>query len=519
MTDHPIPSLTESHQNPVNRFFHQPLIADLVTFLAFFGLYLKTLSPSVFAYDSAELASGVYTLGIVHNTGYPLYLLLAKLFTLIVPFGDIAYRVNLFSALCAALSLAVVRRVALRLSGSPNAALLATAMLGVSYPMWSQAVIAEVYTLHILFLSLILWLALRWRESGRERDLILLALAQGLSFGNHMATVLSLPAVAYLVWASLRDGRTPPPRARAWPLAGLAFLAGPLTYLYLPLRYNAAPAFDYARLLGFDLSTAGGVLSFVRGKTLEHLFFGYGWTEVPRQSFEFLDLVWETYLGAGLLLAILGIRRLWEQDRTLSTAFIVLAGANALFYINFRVFDKNTMFLPVFLVINLWAAVGFREVQDRWKSVAARRASLWGAAVLVALMLALNYPRADLSRNLLTRRFATEVLGQASPQALVLGGWYDLQPIEYLQLVEGVRPDVELFDFGAYTLRRSADLEPGDLSEKEIRRITEEEIRLIVAEQLAQGRPVFSLGFNPALEPAFDQSAVSRWLYAITPAD
>src|SRR4030095_16331863 len=79
----------------------------MLLFIAAFVLYLRTLAPSLLYGDSAEFQTIAYTLGIGHPTGYPIYVLLAKLFTFL-PVGEIAYRVNLFSAFCAALTVGVV---------------------------------------------------------------------------------------------------------------------------------------------------------------------------------------------------------------------------------------------------------------------------------------------------------------------------------------------------------------------------------------------------------------------------
>src|SRR5512142_2000566 len=77
----------------------------VLCFLCPFAIYLLTLAPTVYTFDSAEFATGAYVLGIIHPTGYPLYLVLAKLFTFI-PVGDVAYRVNLLSALFGAVTVA-----------------------------------------------------------------------------------------------------------------------------------------------------------------------------------------------------------------------------------------------------------------------------------------------------------------------------------------------------------------------------------------------------------------------------
>jgi hypothetical protein len=88
------------------RLLADPVPRLLITFLAPFLLYLLTLAPTIYNLDSAELATAVATNGIVRATGYPLYLLLGKLFVLL-PVGDVGYRLNLFSAVCGALTIAL----------------------------------------------------------------------------------------------------------------------------------------------------------------------------------------------------------------------------------------------------------------------------------------------------------------------------------------------------------------------------------------------------------------------------
>lgn len=85
--------------------------------LVSFGLYLRTLQPGLLPNDSAEFQVLAYTLDHAHTTGYHVYLVLAKLFTFL-PVGEIAYRVNLFSAFMGGLTVALVYLNGKVLSGS-----------------------------------------------------------------------------------------------------------------------------------------------------------------------------------------------------------------------------------------------------------------------------------------------------------------------------------------------------------------------------------------------------------------
>ncbi len=130
------------------------------------AIYLQTLAPSVATLfdDSLEFPLASYRLGIVHPTGYPLYTLLSKLFTLGAA-QSVAGRVNLFSAVAGALTVSLVFLVARQLTRRRLPATLGALALAVSPLFWSQAVIAEVYTLHTAFVCAIIWVALRWGKN------------------------------------------------------------------------------------------------------------------------------------------------------------------------------------------------------------------------------------------------------------------------------------------------------------------------------------------------------------------
>jgi hypothetical protein len=102
-----------------------------------------------------------YALGITHPTGYPTYVMLAHLFTYL-PFGDVAYRVNLASAVSAALAVAAVFAAAYLLSRRILAAAAGALAFATGTTFWSVAVVAEVYALNVLLIllpiiSLLLW--------------------------------------------------------------------------------------------------------------------------------------------------------------------------------------------------------------------------------------------------------------------------------------------------------------------------------------------------------------------------
>lgn len=136
---------------------------------AAFLLYWRTMPPTVLDGDSGEFQYMAYILGVPHSSGYPLYILLGKLFTLL-PFGDPAWRVNLLSVVCAALTVPLVYAVARRLIGNRVPAALAALVIAVTPSMWGGALETKTYALHLFLGVLCALLTLRWHQDNRSKD-------------------------------------------------------------------------------------------------------------------------------------------------------------------------------------------------------------------------------------------------------------------------------------------------------------------------------------------------------------
>src|SRR5262245_45286766 len=159
-----------------------------------FAVYALGACPTIYVGDSGELTTAVAVLGIPHPTGYPLYVLLGKLWTLLLPVGSIAWRMSLFSAACGALACGLLYRLGRRLDLHPVAAAFAALLLAVSPSFWAEATVQRVYTLNALVMVVATTLAVRWDE---RRDLGSLAAAFaccGLGASNH--AVMAVYALA-----------------------------------------------------------------------------------------------------------------------------------------------------------------------------------------------------------------------------------------------------------------------------------------------------------------------------------
>jgi hypothetical protein len=200
-----------------------------------FALYARTLVPELLPGDGGEFQTLAYTLGHAHTTGYEVYTVLARLFTLLVPLGDIAYRVNLFSAFCASLTIAFVYLSAKVLSHSRLAGAISAFLLAIATTFWSQAIIAEVYTPGSAVTSAILWLVLVWYETGSQRHLFAAGILGGLGIGVHGSNSLFAPAILILILLKWKD------LGKAWKPALGGAVVGLLVFLAAFAFVDAQP--------------------------------------------------------------------------------------------------------------------------------------------------------------------------------------------------------------------------------------------------------------------------------------
>ena len=179
-------------------------LAPVFVFAASLALYLRTLLPGMAFDDWGELQTVPHVLGIAHPTGYPTYILTAWLFELL-PIGSVAFRANLFAAVCVAVALAAMTSTSLRLGVRPAIAAAVAVATGAIGTIWASAVVAEVNALHLAFIALIVDRSLAWADERRTRDLALGGLLIGLSLGNHLLTAFVAPFfVLFALWAGRR---------------------------------------------------------------------------------------------------------------------------------------------------------------------------------------------------------------------------------------------------------------------------------------------------------------------------
>jgi hypothetical protein len=396
------------------------LCAGIVFWIALV-LYGWTLAPTVTLVDSGELIVAARFLGVAHPPGFPLWTMLAHVASL-MPWGNVAARVNFSSALFAALACAMLTLVVAELmivasyvasrvratkksprqnrkaksdtvpgetdAGSEIGRLLvlgpaigAGLLMAFSRTLWSYATIAEVYSLNTLLILLVFFLMLRWRrcivETRRRmegaaanattpavtaHDALLYAgaLVFGVGLGVHHVTLaLTLPAVGIIVY------RTEGLRffaSKRLCYAALVSLAGLFAvYAYLPLAMSRTPIISWG-----NPRSVQEIWWHMTGRQYQ-VFFAFTPKDVGAHFIEFGRMALREFgfrwAPLTLILALAGFGTVFKRDRTIFWFLALVMGADLAYALGYDIAeDKDAYYLPAFIAIALAAAFGLRWV-------------------------------------------------------------------------------------------------------------------------------------------------------------
>lgn len=373
-------------------------LPEILLTASLLGVYLATLAPSLtwanHGADGGDLITAAATNGVAHPSGYPTYLLLARLFQLI-PIGTLAFRTNLMSALAAGCAALIVYKI-VNASHKVTASLAAAYAIGLAPLFWSQAVITEVYTLHILFIALLLYIS---QDDSRG---FLFGSIFGLSLGNHITTILLLPLLFHKQKKILLHR-----------LAGLAI--GALIYITLPMRAMFHPPINWGSPV-----TIKNFIWLISGDLYQGQIFAPTAAELWVRLQSIALLFFDQFGVVGLLVGFTGAIAYYKPLR-LNHSMIWIALVFSIFPIIYDTPDSYLYLLPAFLCFAIWIGVGLGGVMEMAGKKSARL-SLWVGLVFLAVLFIRaggNWSRIDASRDMRAENFGKAAMSAIPPNAIV----------------------------------------------------------------------------------------------------
>lgn len=442
------------------------VVAVIVSVIVF-GVYFTTMCPTVSFTDSGELATVATTLGVAHPTGYPLWTLIGRLAVMVPVASQEIERLNVLGSILTALAVGFFFKLVLVLYRSthvfqfnpdsqrliagwiPMLSGFVTALIvGFSSTVWAQSVEIEVYALHVLLIVIVTLFFVSGIEiqltNPRQvsRGLLLFAFTLGLSFANHMTTILLAPGFLYLFFVAFGFKR------KSWKLISLLvpfFILGLSAYIYLPVRSSAGTLMDWGHPVTFErfwwhFSGKQYQTWMFAGSAVAQKQFGYF---LSNFSTEFNWIV-IAVLAVGFLEALNLSKRL--------IAFLLILFVSCLAYsVNFDIHEIDPYFMLAYLSCGCFVGIGIVTLL-RWSRH--QRSKLRGAAI-IAFLLTLpviqyceNRGDVDQSKNFLVHDFVNDVFAQVEPRAVVFSSLWDylISPSYYYQVVRKERPDVIFID-------------------------------------------------------------------------
>ncbi|MBS1911730.1 MAG: DUF2723 domain-containing protein [Bacteroidetes bacterium] len=524
-----------------------------------FVLYIITMNPSFGFVDKGELVAVASTLGIAHPTGYPTIMLIGYAFTKIMPFRPVV-SLNIMSAIFTAAGAAVlvflysdlIRRAARRSRAADGGkqkqgrnasrrqeadtapaaesaetveptmrtayAALAALFTACTATWWNQGNGFEVYSLHALMMPLVTLLFLRFADdlegillSGTDRYRIsirrggIFALFVGLSFTNHMSTILLAPAfIFYYLWIwiagarAMRAGGTLGTPANWLAFTGRFLLqqaylgamlaAGLLPYIWLPIRAAMNPQFNWGspttlqllfdhvsgkiyQVYMFDnLETFHQQTSFFLGGLPSELAYAgivvcvLGGLLLARRSefaaplmvvlsvlgfyyagnFTSIPIKWLHMLALFGIAAFVLMGLAWKTTFRLGV-FVTLIFMTCLIYTGFYdIMEIGPYFMTAIFAAGILCALGMAWLHERLGA----RAGLGIACALVVATCWSNFADSNEHGNTIVEDMAVNVMGKLPQKAIIFSGQWDFWVAGsfYLQGVESYRPDVLVVD-------------------------------------------------------------------------
>ncbi len=403
-----------------------------------FAVYLYTAAPSSVWLDAGRIAAGVVSWGIT-DPADPSYHPLAHLFTLL-PIGSIIFRLQIFAALMAAVTLVLIYRLTLQLLAKENdrlfktlAAVVSMLTLAFCYQFWSQAQNIEVFImvglLEAIILSLILWPTQSKEQFMRKMAGIVIAF--GIASGTNPIIMSVMPS-ALLLMAQKRK------LFKDTSLIGLALLGLTivvLIYSYIPIRAQAHPFLNwyYVRHLDDLMVLATGSDLNIYVPELERV---NGFTGSPqvfiKSATNYLEMLVQSFTIWLVPFMLMGAWRLWRSKERFAFWILgLVVGTNFVFSGLYKSGNQESWFIVSYVVLAVFIGQGFYQV-SRWLEKIRDGRKVAMALTLVALLpLITLWPITNRHQWHLSDDYVHNLYRPVEPPAIIYGSGDNYDSLSY----------------------------------------------------------------------------------------
>ncbi len=319
-------------------------------------IYLMTLERKLIGGDTGWYALQVTEMSLMVPTGYPVFSMLEKLFTFL-PIGDIAYRLNLFSAIFGALSILFLFLSINKLVKNEFVSFVSSMIFAFIVPFWEVANRLEFDTLHTFFIALLFFSAILYKENKTRKYLYFFSFCIGLSLTNHPLAFFLVPAIVlYVIIINPKIFKN----VKAIFISILYFILPLLSYLYLPIRSLQGYGEVTTPLRFFYYITGKGVTGELHGGS----FGDKNISLIIKVIKDYLGMIYETYGVLLLLIALIGLIILFKKNKKFVLCTLLLVILNLVVPPLYAGHALRNYLLNSMIVFSFYIASGFMFILD-----------------------------------------------------------------------------------------------------------------------------------------------------------
>jgi hypothetical protein len=388
------------------------------------------------------------TAGTGHETGNPVYLMLIWPLSKI-PIGDIGTRVNAASALFMVLACAIFFLILRELHVRHTIAAAFSIGLGLVPGVLLYAVVAEVHSLHLAFVTAILLALALWEKYRTDRYLYLLVVFVALSLGNHLTTILLVPGILAFLWMVDRENAFTARTAAA----AAAGVAGAMS-LYFYLVWRAADASVF--YLEITPDSFGDLVDIWLGGRYRGVFFNVDPTHLVTVLVPYVFALLAVSFAALAPLIVVGFKHLtgtairitltWWAVFTLLLVFLIGNGGVGVGWV-------EPYLIPVAMLLAVFAAVGAEQIALRHvRSKIVESVVLAGLVFLMAAPFVPVLGWADRSEETVYQEEVRSWLRELPGDAVLASSYQEAMAAWYMMAIEHIETDVEVLHIDGYDI-------------------------------------------------------------------
>ena len=491
-------------------FKHKTAIFAVLSFSIPLLLYILTLEKKVIGGDTTWYALYLPKMYVMVPTGYPTFSIIGKLFS-IMPFGQLAYRLNLISAVFGALTILFLFLAINKFIKNQVISFVSSLTYAFLVSYWTVANRLEFDTINSFFIALMLFSVFLYEEEPQRKNFYFFAAALGLSLTNHPIAFFIVPAILlYVILINPKIFKN----AKAVLLGILFFMLPLILYAWLPIR----------SLQGYGpVKTLRDFIYYITGRNISGEVHGGSFEGKNIETFLKVsrDFFLAIYNNMGILLlliALAGLVYLFKKNRKFAFCSILLIILNLIIISLYLGYSPENYSLNAMMIFTIYLASGFalildfsnrlikrytedkKGADDTLKPYRGKKEIMLkkiAAAVLIAVfmlspvMLAIkNYPAADLSQPAEIYTFWEDILNHIEDNSVLYVSSSSSNIGEFINTYE------------------KADKNITFITNKDERYSAEN-----IYKDLADGKKIYFVGLEEELKPYFNIEKISGYTW------